>query len=51
MWTIRCNGKVMGRMKTLTKASKEFRRMFKERRKELEETEGIKDDKWTLHRE
>ena len=51
MWTIRCNGHVMGRMKTLTEASKEFRRMFKEKRKELEESEGIKDDKWTLHRE
>ena len=41
----------MGRKATLTEASKEFRRMFKERRKELEESEGIKDDKWTLHRE
>ena len=39
----------MGRKATLTEASKKFRRMFKERRKDLEETAGVKDDKWTLH--
>lgn len=43
MWTIRCNGKVMGRMKTLKSGIKHMSRMI--------ESLGKPNDKWSLCQE
>ena len=43
MWTIRCNGNVMGRIKEMNKAVFEMRRMI--------DSLGNLNDKWSLSQE